>query len=519
MVKPTERRIGYGIAIGYGVTDLFGGGAFAIIGSWLLYFYTTYCGLSVLEAGSIFAIARVIDALLSPIMGYITDNFGDTWLGRKFGRRRFFLLLSSPLMLLYSLLWVTGMNYAYYLGTYLYIELLSAMVLVPWETLAAEMTNRYEERSRLSGMRMICSQLGGFLAVSVPGIIMQFTGKDNSLTYTLNGLIFSVIFCIAVFITWRCTWEAKDIQHPSSHIPSPTRHSGLLNHLKYLVLDLLSSFRIRAFRLHIIIYIFSFTAMDVFGAVFAYYVIYCLSQDAASVSGWLSVAAFASVPGTWLFMQLLNKAGISPSSALRLAYGCILAVLCFLFVVYISDITASSLAFSAVFIVLGAARAGLYYIPWNIYSFIPDIDEMVTQQRREGIFAGVMVLTRKSTVALAILLISMVLEASGFVKGNGVQPESALHAIIGLMVFATAALLAVSFIVTYKFALTRDTHKLLIKEIARRRMGGKPGDCDAQTRRVVKQLTGYEYDQVWGGDATRRLVGDTPGTIYGKDIL
>ena len=136
-----------------------------------------------IEAGSIFAIARVIDALLSPIMGYVTDNFGDTWLGRKFGRRRFFLLLSSPLMFLYALLWMTDMGYWYYLGTYLSIELLSAMVLVPWETLAAEMTNRYEERSRLSGVRMICSQLGGFLAVSVPGVIMQFTGKDNPFTY------------------------------------------------------------------------------------------------------------------------------------------------------------------------------------------------------------------------------------------------------------------------------------------------------------------------------------------------
>lgn len=123
-------------------------------------------------------------------MGYITDNFGNTWLGRRFGRRRFFLLLSSPLMFLYALLWLTDMGYWYYLGTYLSIELLSAMVLVPWETLAAEMTNRYEERSRLSGVRMICSQLGGFLAVSVPGILMQFTGKDNPFTYTLTGLIF-----------------------------------------------------------------------------------------------------------------------------------------------------------------------------------------------------------------------------------------------------------------------------------------------------------------------------------------
>lgn len=54
------------------------------------------------------------------------------------------------------------------------------------------------------------------------------------------------------------------------------------------------------------------------------------------------------------------------------------------------------------------------------------MDEIVTRQRREGIFAGVMVLTRKSTVALAIMLIGVVLEESGFVKGGGTQPASAL---------------------------------------------------------------------------------------------
>ncbi|WP_054179634.1 MFS transporter [Trabulsiella odontotermitis] len=499
MTKPTERRVGYGIAIGYGVTDLFGGGAFAIIGTWLLFFYTTYCGLSVLEAGSIFAIARVIDALLSPIMGYVTDNFGNAWLGRKFGRRRFFLLLSSPLMFLYALLWLTDMGYWYYLGTYLSIELLSAMVLVPWETLAAEMTNRYEERSRLSGVRMICSQVGGFLAVSVPGVIMQFTGKDNPFTYTLTGLLFSAIFCIAVFITWRCTWEAKDVQEENTFQPEIQRSGGLLNHLKYLVLDLFSSFRIRAFRLHIIIYIFSFTAMDVFGSVFTYYVVYCLSQDTAAVSGWLSIAAFASVPGTWCFMQLLNRFHVTPSAALRLAYGCIFFVLAFLFYIYLTQSVVSNLLFSAIFILLGVARSGLYYIPWNIYSFIPDIDEMVTQQRREGIFAGVMVLTRKSTVALAILIIGLVLEEAGFVKGSGIQPESALQAIIGLMIFATAVLLAVSFFTTYRFKLTRETHKLLLKEIARRKLGGDYRDCEPATREVIKQLTGYTYDEVWGG--------------------
>lgn len=512
-MKPTARRVGYGTAIGYGVTDLFGGGAFAIIGTWLLFFYTTYCGLSVLEAGSIFAIARVIDAVLSPIMGYITDNFANTWAGKKFGRRRFFLLLSSPLMFLYALLWITDMGYWYYLGTYLSIELLSAMVLVPWETLSAEMTNRYNERARLSGVRMICSQLGGFLAVSVPGVIMQFTGKDNALTYTWTGLLFSAIFCLAVFTTWLCTWEAKDVREEFEPEPENANSGNLWHHLKHLFVDLLSSFNIRMFRQHIIIYIASFTAMDVFGSVFTYYVVYGLHQDAAVVSGYLSIAAFVSIPGTFLFMLLLSKLNFTPSGALQIAYSCIFAVLAFLFYAWLFNISVSIFLFSTVFVVLGIARAGLYFIPWNIYSFIPDVDEIVTRKRREGVFAGVMVLTRKSTVALAIMLIGVVLEASGFVKGRGEQPPEALYAIVGLMVFATAALLAISFWMTFKFKLTRDSHKRLIQEVARLKLGGKLADCDRQTRKAIKDLTGYEYDQVWGATSGHKAASDiTAGT-------
>lgn len=225
--------------------------------------------------------------------------------------------------------------------------------------------------------------------------------------------------------------------------------------------------------------------------------IYGLKQDAATVSGLLSIAAFVSVPGTFGFMMLMNKLNMTPSAALRLSYGCIFFVLACLFTLYLGDIQLPALLFSAIFVLFGLAKAGLYYIPWNIYSFIPDVDEIVTRQRREGIFAGVMVLTRKSTVALAIMLIGVVLEESGFVKGGGSQPISALHAIIGLMIFATAALLAISFYTTFRFKLTQKTHKILIKEVARRKLGGECEDCDEETRAVIKSLTGFAYDEIW----------------------
>lgn len=125
------RKITIPVSIGYGLTDIMGGGAFTIIGAWLLFFYTTFVGLTPIEAASIVAIARIVDAIVSLFMGSFTDHFYKTYLGKKFGRRRFFLLIGAPLMLVYSLLWITGMNYWFYLTIYLAFEIIAAIVLIP----------------------------------------------------------------------------------------------------------------------------------------------------------------------------------------------------------------------------------------------------------------------------------------------------------------------------------------------------------------------------------------------------
>lgn len=46
----------------YGSANLLGSGA------WLMYFYTTFCGLTLVEAASIFSVASIIDAISNPVM-------------------------------------------------------------------------------------------------------------------------------------------------------------------------------------------------------------------------------------------------------------------------------------------------------------------------------------------------------------------------------------------------------------------------------------------------------------------
>lgn len=74
-MKNSERKITIPVSIGYGLTDIMGGGAFTVIGAWLLFYYTTFVGLSPLEAASIVAIARIVDAIISLFMGTFTDHF------------------------------------------------------------------------------------------------------------------------------------------------------------------------------------------------------------------------------------------------------------------------------------------------------------------------------------------------------------------------------------------------------------------------------------------------------------
>ena len=204
-----QRKVTIPVSIGYGMTDIMGGGAFTVIGAWLLFYYTTFVGLSPLEAASIVAIARIVDAIVSLFMGSFTDHFYKNALGKKFGRRRFFLLIGAPLMLVYILLWLNGMNFWFYLAVYLAFEIIAAMVLIPWETLPSEMTKDFNDRTKLSTCRMFLSASGTFLATFIPGLLIGWLGEKNADAYLINGIVFAVLLMVCGFIAWRVTWERE----------------------------------------------------------------------------------------------------------------------------------------------------------------------------------------------------------------------------------------------------------------------------------------------------------------------
>ncbi len=493
----TNKKITIPVSIGYGVTDIMGGGAFTVIGAWLLFFYTTFVGLSPVEAASIVAIARIVDAIVSLFMGSFTDHFYKNYLGKKFGRRRFFLLIGAPLMLVYSLLWVNGMNFGFYLAVYLAFEIIAAMVLIPWETLPSEMTKDFNSRTKLSTCRMFFSASGTFLATFIPGLLISHYGEHDANAYLINGVVFAVLFMLCVFISWKVTWERDLTPEMLAELEQPRKaatFSEKIIAVGSLFKEYASTLKVRAFRKHLAIYLLSFTAKDVYNTVFVFFCVYCLNVS-SSLAGTLLSMSIVGLPVTLVAGMAIIKFG--PSRLYVFAYSVMMLCLVGLFMVYQFPTENKIMLLVILAAVYQVGRCVLEFTPWNVFPFIPDIDEMITRQRREGLFAAVMTFSRKTTVAIATFIVGVLLQFGGFVKGSQVQPEPAVNMIATLLFAGTAGLLILAFWQALTFRLNKRTHKIFVDEVERLKANGAKKDVDLETRKVVEDLTGYSYEKLW----------------------
>ena len=75
----TPRKVRFGHYLAYGSNDFLGAGAMSIIGFWILFFYTTFCGLSATQATIIFATARLLDAFFSLHDPTTLNRQGPDW--------------------------------------------------------------------------------------------------------------------------------------------------------------------------------------------------------------------------------------------------------------------------------------------------------------------------------------------------------------------------------------------------------------------------------------------------------
>jgi GPH family glycoside/pentoside/hexuronide:cation symporter len=200
----------------YGVADIPVMLALIPMAIWLSRFYTGDMGLGLSAVANIMLFARFFDVITDPLVGYLSDNTKSRW-----GRRKPWILASLPILMLgiYKIyLPPEGIGVWYLFSWMLVMWLGWTMLMIPYYAWAAELSNDYDERTRITGWRSVMGSVGGLLAQLIPLaalLLFQFGGTANVMT--MLGIASFILIPICISLTLWKVPEYPEVKTP--HVP------------------------------------------------------------------------------------------------------------------------------------------------------------------------------------------------------------------------------------------------------------------------------------------------------------
>jgi sugar (glycoside-pentoside-hexuronide) transporter len=414
---------------------------------YVTYFLTQVVGLRPELAGAVQLVGRSIDAFTDPAMGRISDLC--RW---KLGRRRpFFLIGAVPFGLAFALLWVdlgTASQlamFAYYTAVYVLLSLSMTVLSVPYLALQPEMALGYDARTSLNTYRNAGSVLGVLAAVLLRPVANALGG--GSVGFALAGGIFGVLLALPWFLVYATTWERPEFQQREAQM---SFREGLRIVARH-----------RTFRQLVGLYLCGRVAMDLVAAMLILYFTYFIGRTADFEPAMLLflTAVMVSLPFWLRIARHRDKANVFIVGASWWA--------CFLLLLLLAapDWPRWSLLVLAPVGAIGYAVVDL--MPWSMLGEVVDEDDLITGERREGIYNGFFTFLRKLAGTLAVALALTLLGALGFVRGAE-QNEATLTAIRFLTTVGPAFFLLLAVWLARGYPLTREAHAEITRQLVER---------------------------------------------------
>ncbi len=176
----------------------------------LFFFYSQVVGLSAALTGLALAVALTVDAIASPLIGYVSDNWRS-----RLGRRHPFMYASIlPLTVLYVLVWYPpsgstsqALLFGYLLTLSILLRLSMATFDVPARTMVAELTVDYDERTRLAFLPISASSfIAAVMTIAMYGIWLKDSaefanGQTNIAGYQQAAFVLAAVILASLLFS------------------------------------------------------------------------------------------------------------------------------------------------------------------------------------------------------------------------------------------------------------------------------------------------------------------------------
>ena len=436
----TATQTSWAVRAGFILIPICGSGGMNLITMLAFRFITDNLAISAGAAGLMFALVKIYDGFLDPLVGAWSDK-----LRSPLGRRLPFIIGGAVLMPL-SMVAIFGVPD---LGSLFLSQVLMTVALmlhasaytalgIPGMAMAVEATDDFNERTSLMAYRVFGNTLGILVGTALPAWLIAYWGATRE-GHLLMAMVIAAIVLAAGLTACFLLRNARRTEPDALGSGQP----GMIGQIKLAWQNI-------PFRVLAIAHIFVIFAVSVASAGGAYFSKYVLGLPDSYLGSYYSVTSLGAVLSMPAWVWLSRKMGK------RFAYVLAMSIYAAMHLLWLTGSAEEPIwLLASRAVITGMSAGGVILCAYSMLSDAVRYDYITSGQRREGVFAGFTTLFDKLASAAALSLMGGFLSVMGYVSStsaNIVQPPSAILAIkLCITAAPTVALLAaIGIIMFYK---------------------------------------------------------------------
>ena len=348
-------------------------------------------------AGAVVLIGRVWDAFMDPVMGMVIDSTTA-----KLGKHRFWMIVSiGPFAMTFFLLWTTfagppWMQCTLYSFLFLVFSTAFTMYNVPFGSMTASLTHDYNERTSVTGIRMVFSLIAMVIGA---GLTQLIAGKSPG-GFRLMAALYGAVMLGAGLTAFRAT-KGRDRVVKTSH--------GI--HVRIWLMAL----RNRPFMILVTSYFFLTIATTGVSGIFIYYVKYSLQIhsdfQASLIMAIVVVSAIAALPAWGAISKKSGKKSALFSGMAVFLIGIVL-------IAHFGKSLGASFFFAFI-IFTGFGLSSFFIVLWSMVPDVVEYGQLESGKRSEGIYYGLWFFAQKLGMGISAALSGVVLSMTEFKRPIG----------------------------------------------------------------------------------------------------
>jgi len=476
----------------YGAPSMAGAAMAIPIGIHLTIFYSDTILVPLGFIALVKALARALDAITDPVMGWMSDRTRTRW-----GRRRPWMALGAPLAAVAFYLMFTppdqlsGVTAAtWFAVTYTLYYVFHTVYIIPHYALGPELTLDYHERSTLFGIREGFVVGGTLFAAVLPPILINYLGGPRE-AYTTFAIVFGSLLAILYLNLVVQVKERPDFMVRESNPLIPGVRRVMRN---------------RVFRLLLTIYLVGSMTGAIPGLMMPYFTKYILQPE--NSDKWLAIFLFCYFASGFVFLPmwvwLSKKFEKKPVWLMGFLPGMLGSVL--LFTLDKGDLI------PAVFILILAGMgfgSGLFLGP-SMQADVIDYDELHTGKRREAQYSALWSIMTKFMVIPSMSVPLAILASVGY-EPNVEQSDSVQFTIRAIFCLAPLTTALIAFFIGWFYPITKQKHEAIWRGIETHKGGESVTDPITghtilpPSARGVDEDLGWQLDHFSLGELERSL--------------